>query len=184
MIRIRRLLAAAATSALLLLGAIIALEALGLLFQKEAREPVIANVHMLEVPEDTAPALLWKQLEEQARSKAKAEKRRLEAGQKTAALTPPPLELAPPPLEDVPWLVYVQPAPQQARKAPQQAREVKATATVAEPEQDAPKVHRVSARRERARSMRRGAGRPGSTGCPFLALLETIMGPPAPARAT
>jgi hypothetical protein len=76
MIRIQRLLATVATSAILLLGAVIALEALGLLFVKESAEPAVANVHFREVPEETAPAQLMKQLEEQERAEAKVRQER------------------------------------------------------------------------------------------------------------
>ena len=150
MIRIRRLLATVATSAVLLLGAVIALETLGLLFQKgrEEPEPVIANVNFREVPEETAPAHLLKQLEEQERAKAQAEKVRAKeeqakeeesrqeaerqvtaaaaedearqhaedrkheaekAGQKVAALGPPPVT-------DGPRQAEVEPATQEAAR--------------------------------------------------------------------
>jgi hypothetical protein len=81
--RIRRLLATVATSAVLLLGAVIALEALGLLFQKGREEPapVIANANFREVPEEAAPAHLLKQLEEEEQAKADADEARVKGAQ-------------------------------------------------------------------------------------------------------
>jgi hypothetical protein len=175
---IRRLLAAGAMSAIVLAGAIVALEAFGLLFQRGAPEPAILNIHAQEVPEESAPALLWKRLEEEQQRRHEAERQeaarraaeeeRKLAEQKVAALGPAPLV-------DPPWRIEVQPVPEQARV-------LKVTVSVAEPELGTPTVHRASARPDRARSIRRGAGRVSGPGCPFLGWLEAVMAPPAPRR--
>jgi hypothetical protein len=195
---IRRLLATAATSAILLAGAIIALEAVGLLFRRGTPEPVIANVHIQPVPEETAPALLWKRQDELKLARLRAEEERIreadrqaseadearaladalrwaedyrrkrEAGQKVAALGP--LPVVDPPLP-------VEPGPE-----PKQARDPKITAAVAGPERSRPMVDRLSARSDRARSGRRGARRASGIGCPLLGWLQTVMAPPAPRR--
>jgi hypothetical protein len=189
---IRRLLATAATSAILLAGAIIALEAVGLLFRKGTPEPVIANVHIRPVPEESAPALLWKRQDELelARLRREAEqqasaadeeraladalrwadayRRKRESELKVAALGPSPML-------DSSRQVDVQPAPPQDR-------DLKLTASVAEPERSTHTVLRPSARPDRARSVRRGSRRASGTGCPFLGWLAAVMAPAAPRR--
>jgi len=193
---IRRLLATAATSAILLAGAIIALEAVGLLFRRGTPEPVIANVHIRPVPEESAPALLWKRQdelelarlrrEEEGRHEAErseadeeraladalrwaeAYRRKRETELKVAALGPPPMF-------DSSRQVDVQPAPPQDR-------DLKLTATLAGPERNTHAVLRPSARPDRARSVRRGFRRANGIGCPFLGWLAAVMAPPAPRR--
>lgn len=196
---IRRLLATAATSAILLAGAIIALEAVGLLFRRGAPEPVIANVHIWEVPEQSAPALLWKRQDELelARLRREEEERRREAERQASEVDEERgladalrwaeayrrkretklkvAALGPPPMLDSPWQVDVQPAPPQAR-------DLKITATVAEPERDTPTVPPPSARPDRAKSVRRDSSRANGIGCPFLGWLAAVMAPPAPRR--
>jgi hypothetical protein len=199
---IRRLLATAATSAVLAAGTIIALEAAGLLFRQGTPEPVIASVHIREVPEETAPALLWKRQEELAlaRLNAKQEERRREAEGLEAGRQAQDEErnlddalrwaeayrrkreggqkvaaLGPPPVVDAPAEVEPQPMPPQIR-------DPKLTPAAAEPDRATPTVHRPSARPARARSTRRGAGHRTSAGCPFLRWLQAIVAPPEPGR--
>ena len=201
---IRRLLATAATSAILVAAAIVALEAAGLLFRQGTPEPVIANVHIREVPEETAPALLWKRQEELALARLKAgqeerrrEAERLDAGRQAEdearnladALrwaeayrrkregVQKVAALGPPPLVGAPAEVEPQPAPPQAR-------DPKLTPAAAEPERGSPTPHRSLARPGRAGSMRRGAGNRGSAGCPFLRWLQAVVAPPPSGRGT
>jgi hypothetical protein len=81
---------------------------------------------------------------------------------KVAALVPPPVPDAPPEVSEV----QVQPAPQET------ARTVKLVPS-AGPERAGRTVDRAAVRRKRVRAVRRTAPR-----CPFLAWLETVMGPP------
>lgn len=206
MIRLRRLLAMVATSAILMLGAVIALEALGLLFQRQSPEPapVIANINVPDVPEETAPALLMKQLEEQERAEAKvkaeqakeeqlrqeaerlkaaaeaeeAARKLAEAGKLEAEKAAQKVAaLGPPPVMDAP------PQPEVREPTPQEgARNAKLTPS-ARPEQGKRTLHLTPGRREQARRARRSAARAGSTRCPFLAWWETVvMGAPEPGR--
>jgi hypothetical protein len=188
---IRRLLATVGIAAVLVAGAIVALEAVGLLFRKGAPAPVIAEVHLGEVPEETAPARLWKQLDEQELAKARAEeeRRRQEAERHEAARQAEEAErkrpaeqkaaaLGPQPVVDVAWQVEVQPVPEQVH-------EVKLTAVAAQ-EQGKRTLQRLSARPDGARSLprpvREGSGRTRGNGCPFLGWLETVLIPPAPRK--
>ena len=83
---IRRLLLTAATSALLVVCTIIALEALGLLFQRGTPEPVINSVVTPDIPEESAVTLRWKQQDQLALARLQAEQERLhDAGQLEAA---------------------------------------------------------------------------------------------------
>jgi hypothetical protein len=197
---IRKLLATAATSAVLVAATIIALEAAGLLFRQGTPEPVIANVHVREVPEEAAPALLWKRQEELAlaRLKADQEERRREAERQDAAGQVEDEErkladalrwaeayrgkhegvqkvaaLGPPPVVDAPAAAEPQPVPPQTR-------EPKLTPAVAEPERGGPATHRPLARPGRAGPMRRGSGHRASAGCPFLRWLQAVVAPPRP----
>jgi hypothetical protein len=200
---IRRLLATAATSAILVAGAMVALEAVGLLFQKATPEPVIANVHVREVPEETAPARLWKRQEELelARLKAEAERRQEAERQEASRQAEDEDEerkladalrwaeeyrlehegrqkvaaLGPPPVVDAPVAVEPQPVPPQTHDS-------KLTPAVAEPERDTPTTRRPSATPNRAGSMRRGSSRPTSAGCPLLGWLQAVVAPPLPRR--
>lgn len=199
---IRRLLATAATSAILVAAAIIALEAAGLLFRQGTPEPVLANVHLREVPEETAPALLWKRQEELAlaRLKAEQEERRQEAERQDTGRQAQDEErkladalrwaeayrrkreggqqvaaLSPPPVVDAPAAAEPQPVPPQTG-------EPKLTPAVADPERGSPTTHRPSAGPGRAGPMRSGAGRRASAGCPFLRWLQAVVAPPAPRR--
>jgi uncharacterized protein YfaS (alpha-2-macroglobulin family) len=214
MIRIGRLLATAATSVILLLGAVIALEALGLLFWKESpqSEPVVANVHFREVPEETAPARLLKQLEEQELAEAKAKEERAAQAKAEAARA---AEERRAPEETAKAELALQEAERQAAAAEAEARKLaearrleaeqaerkKMAALVPPPVTDAPSqaeaepapvklapaagpesskriVHVTQARRERTRVVRRLAVHRATPRCPFLAWLETVMGPP------
>jgi hypothetical protein len=199
---IRRLLATGATSAILVAAAIVALEATGLLFQKGTPEPVIANVHVREVPEETAPALLWKRQEElelarlkraqeevwreaerlDADRQADDEERKLadalrwaEAYRRKREGGQKVAALWPPPVMDTPAAAEPQPVPPQTR-------DPKLSPAVAEPERGTPTTHRPSARPGRAGSMRRGAGPQTSAGCPFLGWLQAVVAPSAPRR--
>jgi len=204
MIRIRRLLATLATSAVLLLGAVIALEALGLLFQRSRPdpEPVIANANFREVPEETAPAHLLKQLEEQERAKAEAdevrareeqakEERRLEAERQAATdaaedearrLAEARKREAETGSQKVAALgpPPVTDAPRQAEPepAPQEAARTVKLAPSAEPDEGERTVHPAPTRRDRARAVRRGNVHQARSRCPFLAWWESVMGPP------
>jgi hypothetical protein len=209
MIRIRRLLATIATSAVLLFGAVIALEALGLLFQKARPdpEPVIVNANFREVPEDTAPAHLLKQLEEQERAKAEAEEARAKEAQAKEAVAKEELrrqEAADAAEAEArklaeqrkleaekaarkvaaldPPPVIDAPPKAEVQPAPEAARNVK-LAPSTEPEHGKHRLHLAPARRERARAVRRGNVHQARSRCPFLAWWETVvMGAPAPTR--
>ena len=180
----------------------VALEAAGLLFQKGTPEAVIANVHVREVPEETAAALLWKRQEELelARLKGEQEELRLEAERLEAGRQAEDEErkladalrwaeayrrrrdggrkvaaLGPPPVVDASADVEPQPVPPQTR-------DPKLTPAVAAPERGTPTTHRPSARPGRAGSTRRATGRRTSAGCPFLGWLQGVAAPPAPRR--
>lgn len=195
---IRRLLATVALSAVLLLSTVIALEAVGRLFQEESPEPAVLNADVGEVPEETAPARLWKQLDELEAVKAEAERK--EAERKEAARQAaeerkraeavrlaeeergrPRVEvkvatLAPPPVGDAPWQADVKPAPGQAHRT----HEVKLAATVAA--QQSKRMPQRLSQRDRARPVRGAYRRTKTARCPFLAWLETMMAPSAPRR--
>jgi hypothetical protein len=200
---IRRLLATVALSAVLLLSTVIALEAVGRLFQEESPEPAVLNVDVGEVPEETAPARLWKQLDELEAAKAEAERKeveRKEAEREEAARQAaeerkraeavrlaeeergrPRVEvkvatLGPPPVGDAPWQADVKPAPGQAHRT----HEVKLAATVAA--QQSKRMPQRLSQRDRARPVRGAYRRTKTARCPFLAWLETMMAPSAPRR--
>lgn len=82
-------MATTASSALLLVGAIVGLEALGLIFRGSPPQPRIASIQTgLEDPEALAAALLWQRQEEgqaEAWRKAEEELRRFEAAGQDAA---------------------------------------------------------------------------------------------------
>src|SRR5262245_747877 len=86
---IRKLMATTASSAILLLGAVVGLEAVGLIFRGSPPQPRIASIQTgLDDPEALAAALLWRQQEQdmaEARRKAEEELRRFEAGRQDAA---------------------------------------------------------------------------------------------------
>jgi hypothetical protein len=199
---IRRLLATVATSAILVAAAMVALEATGLLFQKGTPEPVIANIHVREVPEETAPALVWKRQEELelARLKGAQEEVRLEAERLEAARQTEDEErrladalrwaeayrrgreggqkvaaLSPPPVVDAPAVA-------EPRPVPPQTRDPKLTPAAAGPARETPTTHRPSARPGRAGPVRGGAVRRISAGCPFLGWLQAVVAPPPPRR--
>jgi hypothetical protein len=206
---IRRLLLTAATSALLVMCTIIALEALGLLFQRGTPVPVINSVVTTEVPEESAVALFWKRQDELALARLQAEQERLhEAEQQEAARQVEDEKrsladalrwaeqyrrrreaevklaaLGPPPVTDARGQVEPQPgAAVEPQPGPQQAREVKLAAAAAAAGRVHRTVHRPAARADRPRVARRGASRDIAAGCPLLGWIETLMAPPSPRR--
>jgi hypothetical protein len=86
---IRKLMATIASSAILLLGALVGLEALGLIFRVDPPQLRIASIRTgLDDPEALAAALLWQQQEAdsaEARRKAEDELRRFEAARQDPA---------------------------------------------------------------------------------------------------
>jgi hypothetical protein len=206
---IRRLLLTAATSALLVVCTIIALEALGLLFQRGTPEPVINSVLTPDIPEESAVTLFWKRQDELALARIQAEQERLyEAEQQEAARQAGDEErsladalrwaeqyrrrreaevklaaLGPPPVTDARGQVEPQPdAAVEPQPRPQQTRELKLAAATAATARVHRTAYRPAARPDRPRVARRGASRDTAAGCPLLGWIETLMAPPSPRR--
>jgi len=206
---IRRLLATAATSALLVVCTIIALEALGLLFQRGTPEPVIGNTAIADIPEESAVALLWKRQDQLALARLQAEQQRRHEAEQQEALAQAEDEernladalrwaeqyrlkhgaevkvaaLGPPAVTDARGQAEAQAEPSVGpQRRPQLTRDLKLAAAVAETGRVHRTAHRPAARPDRPRAVRRGDARGTAAGCPLLGWIETMMAPPSPRR--
>jgi hypothetical protein len=202
----RKLMTTVATWALVLVGALVALEAAGLIFRAGAPQPRIASVQTaLDDPEVRAAALMWQQREEaEARRRAEADRRHFEAERAKAAAEAAEerkgfadalawaeayrnrreagrhvAALGQPQLAATAAEASPSPQPQPA-PPPARDADLKLAAVAAEP---APRTAgRPLARPDRAAPRRRHLPRAARTRCPFLGWLEAVMPPPAPRR--
>jgi hypothetical protein len=194
----RKLMTTTASLTLLLGGAVVALEAVGLIFRAGPPQPRIASIQTgLDDPETHAAALLWQRQEEaEARRRADQDRRQFEAEWQAAVARA---------AEEEKWFTDAvawaeryrrrreaqrrvaaldrreAATPAEAAGKPQppplrEARDLEVAAAAAEPG-PAPGAGRL-----RGRSHRKDAGRAAPRGCPFLAWLQAVVAPPASRR--
>jgi hypothetical protein len=196
----RKLMASIASLTLLLLGAVVALEALGLIFRAGPPQPKIASIQIgQDDPEAMAADLLWQRQEEaEGRRRSDQDRHQFEAARQAEAARTVEEEkgladalawaeryrrrreverrvagLGRPQAAAEPAESAGKPQPQHQLQDPHGLK----IAAAAEPAPASRSAERSLAGPQRARSRRRHIRRVAHSRCPFLGWLHTVMAP-------